>query len=294
MEKRVFSRKNCRIFTDDSCCLSKDELVKLHVKTVPFMASQAEIKQAIEETLREKDFVLFVGTAPSFSALNETIQEAVNTLNVKDKSLNAEERVKIVNTSSFSGGLGFFVTLFANFMNYRERTEDEADGFSIFLANHIMHFFIEPSEKKWNNLIYAPRTGPINYAGGKYRGNKGIYSHLAKDFHNNAYNEEGVIWICYAGKKEEARSLAKQFKHHIPDSRLDLTHQIVPNTIQELSENLVSCFYLSTDVRPDEPNDSLDLSQYDEIEEKRQITRANITNISKYGQAFKKDPNPTF
>lgn len=294
MEKVVFTHDNSQIITDDSCCLDNTELMNLNVITIPHQATINEAKNLLKNALRKKEFVLFVGTAQSLSDINDTVKEAAEILDEKDKSLNAKERVKVFNTSSFSGGLGLFVTLFSEFMN-SERTEDEADGYSVFLANHIAHFFIEPSEKRWNKLIYVPRTGDINFNGGKFRGNKGVYDYLAGNFRDNAYHQEEEIWVCYSGEKNEAKSLAKHLKHQCPESKIDLSHQIAPNTVsEELPDEMVSCFFLSRDVRPDEPDYDQGNMHFEEIEEKKQLAKKNITAISKYGQAFLKNPNPTF
>lgn len=289
----MFTHDNCQVITDDSCCLNNEELMKLHVVTIPHQATINEAERFLKNALRKKEFVLFVGTAKSLSDINDTMQQAAENLDEKDKSLNTKKRVKIFNTSSFSGGLGFFVTLFADFA-YSGKTEDEIDGYAVFLANHIAHFFIEPSQKRWNKLIYVPRTGTINFNGGKFRGNRGVYNYLAGNFRDYAYNQEEEIWVCYADEREEARILARQFKRCCPDSKIDLSHQIAPNTVDELADNIISCFFLTKDVRPDEPSSNIEHGHLDEIEEKREIARKNITAISKYAQAFHADPNPEF
>lgn len=292
MEKSFFTLDNCQLITDDSCCLDNEELMYLHVIAVPYQATLNEAKNLLKATLKRKDFVFFAGTAKSLSGITDTIGEAVALLDKKDKSLNAKKRVKILNTSSFSGGLGFFITLFSSFVYSGEHTVDEIDAYSVFLANHIAHFLVEPTTKRWNNLIYVPRTGTINFNGGKFRGNKGVYDYLAGNFRNYAYHPKSDIWICCHGKNEEALALARQFKRCCPDSRIDLSHQIAPNTVDEFSEEVISCFFLSSDIRPDEPDSEFGFDHFDEIEEKREIARNNITAISKYVQAFQSSPNP--
>lgn len=293
MDNVLFTRKNCQIITDDSCCLDNEELMDLHVIAIPYQATINEAEKFLENALKKKEFVLFVGTAKSLSHINETVQQAAENLDEKDKGLNTEKRVKIFNTSSFSGGLGFFVKLFSEFI-YSGKTKDEADGYSIFLANHITHFFVEPSEKRWNKLIYIPRTGVVNFDGGKFRGNRGVYDYITEIFQEYAYHPEEEIWVCYSDEETEARNLVKHFKHHCPDSSVDMSHQIAPNTVKSLSESIVSCFFLSRDVRPDEPSSNPKYGHFEEIEEKKELAKRNITAISKYGQAFLADPNPEF
>ena len=292
MEKSFFTLDNCQLVTDDSCCLDNEELMYLHVITVPYQATLNEAKNLLKTTLREKEFVLFAGTAKSLSEITNTIEKAAKILDKEDKSLNAKKRVKTFNTSSFSGGLGFFITLFSGFVYSGEHTIDEIDAYSVFLANHIAHFLVEPNQKRWNNLIYVPRTGTINFNGGKFRGNKGVYDYLAGNFQNFAYHQEGDIWICCHGKNKEALALARQFKRCCPESRIDLSHKIAPNIIDDFSEEVISCFFLSSDIRPDEPDSDFGSEHFKEIEEKRQIARDNITAISKYALAFQSSPNP--
>ncbi|MBP5511992.1 hypothetical protein J6X90_01220 [Candidatus Saccharibacteria bacterium] len=295
MESIHFTPKNCQLITDDSCCLSSQELQKLNVIAIPYHATASEAKNVLKTTLRSKDFVLFVGTAQSLSPINDTIRKAAEKLDEKDKSLNATKRVLIFNTSSFSGGLGFFVTLFSEFIYSGDKSLDDAKGYAVFLANHIAHFFIEPSTKRWNNLIYVPRTGVINFHGGKFKGNKGIYSYLAESFKDQTYHDKGKVWVCHAGRdSEEARNLAKQIKAYCPDSEINLTHKIAPNVAKGFSSKVISCFYLGRNVRPDEPDYSHNSSHLKEIEEKRAIAKKNITAISKYAQAYIAEPHPEF
>lgn len=295
MEKVIFTPNNCQLITDDSCCLSSQELQELNVITVPYHATASEAKKILKTTLKSKEFVLFVGTAQSLSPINGIIRKAAEKLDEKDKSLNATKRVLIFNTSSFSGGLGFFVTLFSEFIYSGEKSFDEASGYAVFLANHIAHFFIEPSTKRWNNLIYVPRTGTINFNGGKFKGNKAVYSYLAETFRDQTYHKEGKVWVCHAGKNiEEARNLAKQIKDNCPDSEIDMTHKIAPNISDDFSNRVISCFFLSSNVRPDEPDLSHNSGHIKEIEEKRAIAKKNITAISKYAQAYIAEPHPEF
>jgi fatty acid-binding protein DegV len=295
MEKAVFSTKNCRLMTDDSCCLNEEELFGLRVQTIPYNINIDDAAIILEKALDEKEFVLFVGTALSISDINLTIRDAATLLDEKDKRLNASDRVWVFNTSSFSGGLGFFVTLFAEFLDSGDKTVDDIESYALFLGNHITHFFIEPSQKRWNNIIYVPRTGKIKRSGERLRGNKGVYEYIVDNFCDFAYHPEEQVWICHQEEgKAEAKNLIKQFKHRCPKAVLNTAHQIQPNVYNKFSESVVACFFLSMDVRPDIPNRNMRQGHFDEIEEKRIIARQNITAISRYGQAFLKDPNPNF
>ena len=295
MEKMIFSVDNCQVITDDSCCLQKEELRALGVITIPYDADLEIAKYILKTSLKEKEFVLFVGTAQSISNINDVVKQAAEILNKKDKSLDARRRVQIINTSSFSGGLGYFVTLFADFLNSGEKTIDDIEGYALFLANHIAHFFIEPSQKRWNNVIYVPRTGDIRHGSKKLRGNKGVYNYIVENFRDFAYHRQESVWICCQEQgKDEAKDLARQFKRCCPEVSIDFTHQIKPNIYNNFSENVIACFFLSMDVRPDKPNHDMDYGHFDEIEEKRRIAKKNITAISRYGVAFTKSPNPDF
>ena len=315
MENTKFSSSNSQILTDDSCCLSKSELKALNVETVPFMAIENDLEKPLKSLLSKKEFVLFVGTAPSLSIINDTIEVAAENLDEKDKSLNAKKRVIIINTSCFSGGLGLFVTHFAHYFNSREHTYDELLAYSLFLANHIAHFFVKPCTKRWNNLIYVPRTGPINHNGGKFRGNRGVYNHLTEIFRDHAYHTDEKVWICYTGpndreaKKDtdskeaaklesetfiQARSLARQFKRCQPETQIDISHQIKPHSVSSLKDDIIACFFLSTDVRPDEMGPRYNEALEQEIAEKTAIAKENITLITRFAQAFKENPMPQF
>ncbi|MBR1801742.1 hypothetical protein IJ768_00740 [Candidatus Saccharibacteria bacterium] len=293
MGELKFTQENCQIVTDDSCCLGSEELSRLGVEAIPFMATINQLETPVRTLLKRKEFILFVGTAPSLSIINDTISDVAELLDEKDKSLNAKDRILIFNTSCFSGGLGMFVTLFVNFINKKPRIHDELLAYTQFLANHIAHFFVEPKEKRWNNLIYVPRTGPVNYDGGKFRGNHGVYNHLAATFRDYAYHADEKVWICHGEVAESfhhARNLARQFKRCCPDSHLDLSHRIMPHTVANLTDDAVACFFLSTDVRPDEPGPYYSELQYQEIEEKNNIAKENITAITRFAQAFRKNP----
>lgn len=301
MEKVLFSKKNSLILTDDSCCLNNEEQQELNVQTISFKATTNQLIEYLRNSLTEKEFVLFVGTAPSLSFISEMVKDAAEILNDEDKRLNANERVKVINTSCFSGGLGLFVTWFARHLNSKPRTFDELEAFSQFLANHIAHFFVEPNEKRWNNLIYAPRTGPMNYDGGKFRGNKGVYSHIASNFHDNAYHQEEKVWICFSEKDDgeeevlsQAQSLAKHIKYRCPDSRLDLSHTIAPHPVESMPDDIIACFFLSTEVRSDEFGDHFHEKVEREVDDKRLIARRNITKMTRIAQTFKKNPSPKF
>lgn len=304
MEKVLFSSKNSLILTDDSCCLSNEEKQELGIQTIPCMATINELIEVLKQSLAEKEFVLFVGTAPSLSIINDTVRDTAEFLDDKDKRLNATDRIKVINTSCFSGGLGLFVTWFARYLNAKPRTFDELEAISQFLANHIAHFFVEPKEKRWNNLIYSPRTGPINYDGGKFRGNKGVYNFIASDFRDNAYHQEEKVWICFSGPRKsdgedgstfaQARSLARQIKRCCPDSRLDLSHPIAPHPVASLPDDVIACFYLSTEVRSDEFGPYSHELQEREVDDKRIIARRNITKMTRIAQTFKKSPCPKF
>ena len=303
MENVLFSKKNSLILTDDSCCLNNEEQQELGIQTIPCMATIKQLTKFLKKLLAEKEFVLFVGTAPSLSIINNTVRDTAEYLDDEDKRLNATERVKIINTSCFSGGLGFFVTWFARYLNAKPRTFDEIEAFSQFLANHIAHFFIEPTDKRWNNLIYVPRTGPMNYDGGKFRGNKGIYDYIASDFRDNAYHQEEKVWICFSDPQmsdedlttfPQARNLAKQIKRCCPDSRLDLSHKIAPHSVASLPDRVIACFYLSTEVRSDEFGPYSHEEQEREVDDKRLIARRNITKMTRISQTFKKNPCPKF
>jgi fatty acid-binding protein DegV len=291
METIVLTPENCQILTDSSSCLTEGELDNLDVKEIPFDACSKELMKPIKALLDEKEFVLFVGTAPSLSDINDNMKHAVKALDKKDKGLKAEKRVLIINTSCFSGGLGFYVTEMSSFLN-EDRKYGEVLAFGQFLSNHIAHFFIEPSEKRWNQLIYVPRTGKINFEGGKFRGNKGVYNYLAADFQEHLYHPEQKVWICHPGKSEAARNLATHIKHCSSDATIDMSHQLMPNSVNSLADNAVACFFLSTDVRPDEPSSDYSDTQRHEIEQKRLIAKHHITEISKFAQAYQNDANP--
>ena len=294
MEK-CFSADNCQLVTDNSCCLTNSELSNLGVIAIPHDANISFVAKFLKETLEEKEFVLFVGTAQSISDINFTVRDAATLLDEKDKRLNAENRVIVFNTSSFSGGLGYFVTLFAEFFNSGEKSIDDIEGYALFLANHIAHFFIEPTQKRWNNIIYVPRTGSIRRSTEKFRGNRGVYNHIAELFKDNAYNPEESVWVCcYDEGKSEAKLFIKQLKHYCPKAAVNFSHRIEENAYGRFSESVVACFFLYVEVRPDHPSDNINRGHFDEIEEKRIIAKNNITAISRYGQAFIKDPNPDF
>ena len=288
------SPKNCYILTDDSCCLNNEEQQHLGVLEIPFMATVNQAEETIKSMLDQKEFVLFVGTAPSLSVINDTVRGAAKILDNKDKRLNARKRVIVLNTSCFSGGLGLFVTHFAEFFNSGNHTLNELKTYNLFLSNHIAHFFVEPNSKRWNELIYVPRTGPVNYSGGKFRGNKGVYNHLAGNFQDYAYNKKESVWICASSQKDEARILARQFKRCCPDSRVDLSHHLMPHSIASLQEDVVACFFLSIEVRPDEPTGHFESFQYREADRKNQFAKYNITEITRFAQAHKNSPCPEF
>ena len=287
--------------TDDSCCLNNEEQQELGIQTISFMATTNQLVEYLQNSLAEKEFVLFVGTAPSLSYINEMVQDAAEILDDEDKCLNATKRIKVINTSCFSGGLGLFVTWFARYLNAKPRNFDELEAFSQFLANHITHFFVEPKEKRWNHLIYAPRTGPINFDGGKFRGNKGVYSYIAGNFHDNAYHQEEKVWICPSETSDgdnltftHARNLARHIKHRCPDSRPDLSHTIAPHPVADLPDDVIACFFLSTEVRSDEIGNDFHEKQEQEIDNKRLIAKRNITKITRIAQTFEKNPCPKF
>ena len=295
MEKMIFSVDNCQVITDDSCCLQKEELKTLGVIAIPYDADLDIAKYILKTSLKEKEFVLFVGTAQSISNINEIIKQAAEILDEKDKSLDAQRRVLILNTSSFSGGLGYFVTLFTDFLKSGEKDIDDIEGYALFLANHIAHFFIEPSQKRWNNVIYVPRTGNIRRSGEKLRGNKGVYNYIVGNFRDFAYHQQESVWICCHDKgKAEAKDLARQFKRGCPEVSIDFSHKLKPNIYNDFSDSIIACFFLSMDVRPDKPSGDMEYGHFDEIEEKRRIAKKNITAISRYGLAFSKNPNPDF
>ena len=286
--------ENCIIATDDSCCLDNEEQMRLGVVSIPFMATINQLEKPLKSMLDRKEFVLFVGTAPSLSYINDTVRHTAKLLDNQDKRLNARKRVIILNTSCFSGGLGLFVTLFAEFFNSKKHTLKELKTYNLFLSNHIAHFFIKPSSKRWNDLIYVPRTGPVNYAGGRFKGNKGIYNYLASNFQDYAYHPEESVWICYSDMKDEARLLARQIKRCCPDSSVDLSHKMMPHSIAGLPEDVVACFFLSAEVRPDEPTGRFEDIQNEEADRKNQFAKYNITEITRFAQAHKQSPCPEF
>lgn len=303
MEKVLFSKENSLILTDDSCCLNNEEQQKLHIQTIPYQATINQIIEPLKTSLAEKEFVLFVGTALSFSNINETVKNAAKKLDDEDKSLNATDRIKVISTSCFSGGLGFFVTWFARYVNAKPRTFNEIEAFAQFLANHIAHFFVEPKKTRKNNLIYAPRTGPMNYEGGKFRGNKEVYTHIAHNFRDYAYHECEKVWICFSEPNDDeeeentlthAHNLAKYIKHCCPDSKLDITHTIAPHSVDSMPDNVIACFFLSTEVRTDEFGSRYREKQEREIDRMRLRAKHNITQITRIAQSFKEDPCPKF
>ena len=301
MEKLLFSRENCLILTDDSCCLNNKEQQELRIQTIPCMATVNQLTKPLNNALDEKEFVLFVGTAPSLSTINNTVQKAAEILDNQDKRLCATERIKVINTSCFSGGLGLFVTWFARYLAAKPRTYDEIEAMSQFLANHIAHFFVKSKEQRKAELGRVPRTGPVNYKLGKFRGNKGVYDYIASNFRDYAYHQEEKVWVCFSGSPDnsndaftQARTLARQIKHHCPDSKLDLTHAIAPHSVSDLPKSVVACFYLSTEVRPDEFGPHHREAQEREVTKKRLTARRNITKMTRIAQAFLEDPCPTF
>ena len=285
----LLNSANCQILTDDSCCLNNEEQMKLGVEMIPFLATINQLEDPLRNLLSKKEFVLFVGTTPSLSIINDTVRDAVTTLDEKDKSLRASERIYIIDTSCFSGGLGFLVTYLAEFFNSGSHSLNDIRTYAQFLSNHIAHFFVEPSPKRWNDLIYVPRTGPVNYSGGRFRGNKAIYNYLGTNLNDNAYNPKEKVWVCYSELREEAKNLARHLKKHCPDSRIDMSHSINPHSVASLSDDVIACFYLSTEVRPDEPSETYDKTQYAAIDRKNKIAKYNITKMTRIAQAFHKN-----
>ena len=304
----IFSHENSVILTDDSCSLSANELKELNVETIPYESEVENIKEVMKKLLAEKEFVLFVGPTASLSIMNESVLLAVDFLDEEDKSLKLKDRVKVIDSSCFSGGLGLFVSYFSEYLKV-PREENELDALQVFLTNHIAHFFIQPSNKRWNNLIYAPRIGPINFDGGRFRGNRGVYNFIAKKVDNERYNDVEKIWIMFSGEsaldlkrkklsEEEferrtrsfssARALARQIKRVVPESKIDLSHKLAENTVAGMPSDVIACFYLSTDIRPDEPNRSrFREDEHLEIELITEVAKRNITEITKIAQNFK-------
>ena len=295
MEKEVlFSRENCQILSDDSCCLNNLEQQELEVLVVPFWSKKEHLKEPLKKSLNEKEFVFFVGTTPSISNINFEVKNAVRLLDKEDKCLSAKKRVKILNTCCFSGGLGLFLSFFSDYLK-RPRSPNEVEAFVQFLTNHIAHFFVEPSSKRWNHLITIPRIGKVNYNSGKFRGNKGVYSHIADSFHEYAYNRGEKVWVCASDQsKHEAQDLARHVKHKSPEVELDLSHDIAENAVENFSEEIIACFFLSLDFREDAPSGRHYEREADEIERKRQISRRNITELTRISEQFKKNPSPSF
>lgn len=272
--QKIFDPQNTQILTDNSCCLSAKELVELGIATIPFDPDERRLVSTLHGLLSRKKYVLFAGTASSLSPVNNRIKTAINLLDQDRPNLGAKNRIFILDTACFSGGLGLFITLFAQFLQSdRPRSLDEVTAYTNFLSSHIMHYFIEPSPKFWNQLIIAPRTGPITTLERRFRGNRGVFNHIAAVARDTSYRADSVIWICYSGHSERylkknadlseeelklqtesytsAHQLAKQFKRCYFDARLDLSHRLMPNGVSGLSDKVVGCFFLGAEVRPE-------------------------------------------
>ena len=172
----LLSPENCLVITDDGSGLTKAEVEKLKILSIPLSCKvlgekpknfnsnenlddffsvikneRAEkvvssvdaekVYKILRSALLEYKFVVFSGTGESFSSMNTHIRKSLKLLSEKMPKLRAKNRLIILNTSCVSGGLGYYLNLMVPFIYSGKHTVGEVFAYNQFLANHIVHKF---------------------------------------------------------------------------------------------------------------------------------------------------------
>lgn len=172
----LLSEENCQVITDDGSGLTKEELARLKILSVPVdckvlgenpknfnsnenlddffrtiktthakkivtSIDQDKVNTILHSTLKTHKFVIFAGTGESFSSINEKVRKSLEFLSRTEPDLRAKNRLIILNTSCVSGGLGFYLYRMTPFIYSGAHSVGEVFAYNQFLANHIVHEF---------------------------------------------------------------------------------------------------------------------------------------------------------